>query len=204
MHALDRCRGFTLLELLVALTLFAILMTAMLGGLRLGARVWDVSSTHLEDSDGVLTIRRFLRQRLEDATPATGISEQTSDQPVFIGEPRNLRLASSMPASLGEGLFLLHLALSPQAETSEVNNLVLRWRSWPARSAEDVRERTILHDVVGIRFAYYATGDKEAVGRWHDSWRDQHALPDLIRVDIQFPPGDGRGMAPAHCVADDR
>ncbi|MGI9503303.1 MAG: prepilin-type N-terminal cleavage/methylation domain-containing protein, partial [Geminicoccaceae bacterium] len=31
-----RDRGFTLIELLVALTLLAILMTAMLGGLRLG------------------------------------------------------------------------------------------------------------------------------------------------------------------------
>jgi prepilin-type N-terminal cleavage/methylation domain-containing protein len=35
--------GFTLLELLVAITLLGLLMAALFGGLRLGARVWETA-----------------------------------------------------------------------------------------------------------------------------------------------------------------
>ena len=43
-------RGFTLLELLVAITLLGLLMAALFGGLRLGTRVWETADARLDSS----------------------------------------------------------------------------------------------------------------------------------------------------------
>lgn len=192
----NRNRGFTLMELLVALTLLAILMAAMLGGLRLGARVWEASGSRLDNADQVLAVRRFLQQRLEDVIPVIGTDQAGSAQPAFIGEAESLRLASSMPISLGQGLFLLDLTLRPSEDADGGRNLVLGWIDFPAELADDRAERMILDDVAGMTIAYYARNDEDPVGRWYPSWRGRDLLPELIRVDLQFPPGDGRQWPP--------
>jgi len=184
------------MELLVALTLMAILMTAMLGGLRLGARVWEVSSRNLEEGDRITAVRGFLRQRLEDVVPVIGEGDGGSDQSAFVGEPESLVLASSMPASLGEGLFLLNLALRPSSTEGQGSDLVVRWKPWPSPLSAEGEERMILDDVAGMTLTYYARSDEEPTGRWYPSWRGENLLPELIRVDLQFLPGDDRQWQP--------
>ncbi|MGI9503215.1 MAG: prepilin-type N-terminal cleavage/methylation domain-containing protein [Geminicoccaceae bacterium] len=196
MSSVSHDSGFTLMELLVALTLLAILMTTMLGGLRLGARVWEVSVSSLDDSDHVFVVRRFLQQRLEDVVPVIRTDQTGADQPAFIGEAASLRLASSMPISLGQGLFLLDLSLHPSDDESGGRNLVLGWTSFPAETFHDRSERMILENITGMTMAYYARTEEDPSGRWYPSWRGRDLLPELIRIDLQFPPGDRRQWQP--------
>ncbi|MEZ5931998.1 MAG: prepilin-type N-terminal cleavage/methylation domain-containing protein [Alphaproteobacteria bacterium] len=187
--------GFTLMELLVALTLMAMLMTAMLGGLRLGARVWEASGDRLEANDRLAAVRGFLRQRLEDASPASETDGEATSRPLFQGEPSKLRLASSMPASLGQGLFLMELSLRSHEDGDGTKDLVLRWRSWPD-IVDGVEERALLDDVAGLKLGYFSRAEGERVGRWRDSWPDQRLMPELVRIDLQFPANDPRRWQP--------
>lgn len=188
--------GFTLLELLIALTLFAILMTALLGGLRFGTRVFEASTDRLEDSDRLSAVRSFLRQRLEEVAPVNGAIEGASDdQPVFVGEPTRLRLASTMPESLGQGLFLLELSLQPNAG-DDAGDLHLRWRPWPGAAEGGIDERAILRNVAGLSMAYFAQAADDRAGGWRDSWSEPGRLPELIRIDLTFVDGDRRRWQP--------
>ena len=188
--------GFTLMELLVALTLLALLMTVMLGGLRLGTHVWETSNTHIESGDEVSVVRNFLRQRLEEALPVSAAGRNRTNRPHFVGEPERLQLTSSMPASLGEGLFQLQLAVNPASEDDKAGRLILDWRAWPEAASGDNSQRMILDDVAGIAFAYYTNGTRREEGRWVRTWQDQDLLPELIRVDLFFPPDDTRDWQP--------
>ena len=61
--------GFTLLELLVSMTLLALLAIAMFGSLRFGARAWDRSEAHGAGMEQVRLVQQLLRRDLEQAYP---------------------------------------------------------------------------------------------------------------------------------------
>ena len=105
--------GFTLLELLVAMTLLGLLMMALFGGLQLGARVWEVSERALDDEGRTLAVRRFLHDRLEQAFPVRHRHTEGSGGIIFSGDRTTLRFVSTMPDSLGSGPFLMELILQP-------------------------------------------------------------------------------------------
>jgi len=144
----------------------------------------------------LVVVRRFLQQHLEDAIPIVGTDQEGTDQPAFIGKAESLRLATSMPISLGQGLFLLDLTIRPSEDESGGRDLVLGWIEIAAELADDRAERMILDDVAGMTIAYYARSDEDPSGRWCPSWRGQDLLPELIRVDLQFPLGDRRRWQP--------
>lgn len=194
----DACgeRGFTLMELLVALTLLAILMTALFGGLRFGTRVWEASGDRLEHGGQTQAVRSFLRQRLEDALPVSAAAATLDRTEVlFRGDRTGIRLASSMPESLGTGVFLLELAIRGRNGDDRMLDLVLRWRPVDAVNADDPGERVVLEGVAGMAIGYFGAADQGAAG-WHDRWHDQEVLPELVRIELDFPKGDPRRWLP--------
>ena len=189
-------RGFTLLEILIALTLFAILMAALFGGLRLGSRVWEVTSERLDQDSQILTLRRFLEQRLEEAVPVIGGTGASGGQIIFGGEPSRLRLVSTMPASLGDGFFFLEISIRQRSEQNRTGDLVLVWRPWPIDDAAGSGERIILDDLAALSISYYGRFDRDAQQRWHDQWENTQSLPELIQAKLDFPAGDQRQWRP--------
>ena len=63
-----RQAGFTLVELLVAMTLLAFLSLTLFGGLRFGARSWEVVVDSSAERDRIATTQTFLRDRLGQLT----------------------------------------------------------------------------------------------------------------------------------------
>ncbi|MGH1482979.1 MAG: prepilin-type N-terminal cleavage/methylation domain-containing protein [Geminicoccales bacterium] len=192
-----RCRrtsgGFTLLELMVAMTLLGLLMTALFGGLRLGARVWEVSDRVFDDESRILTTQRFLRDRLEQTFPARHRDDDGSGPIVFSGDRTSLRFASTMPDSLGPGPFIMELVLEHGPHQEAAQDLTLRWRTIgtgenDAGNAAD--QRVLISDLAIIDFAYFGSkDDARSPPGWHSTWQDQETLPDLIRLD--FGAGEG-------------
>src|SRR5579864_2460479 len=61
--------GFTLLELLISLTLLAVLSAILFGGLRFGTRAWERSEVMASETDEIAIAQNFLRRQLSDAYP---------------------------------------------------------------------------------------------------------------------------------------
>lgn len=197
--AFDRLKGstsgFTLIELLVTLAVLSLLMTALLGGLRFGARVWETNTQRIEESSPLLATRSFLRQRLEEALPVVDQLESSQDRNAFVGEQEALQFASSMPASIGHGLFMIDLFLQDASGERFGKSLLIRWRRWPKTSNEDVHDRVVLENIAGMNVAYFGEKEGDKSRTWHDTW-DGMRLPELVRIDITFPPDDQRAWIP--------
>ena len=190
MTALDQARkpaGFTLLELLVAVALLALLMTMLFSGLRLGTHQIERRSARLERASRVALVQNFLRNQLGDARPLT-VAPSGDDAVVFDGRADELAFVGVAPESAVRGglqLFAVGLA----HEHGGAGELLLRARFY--RDAADGFRRTVLLDQVeSVTFAYFGSTAPNQPPRWHATWHDMTSLPTLVRLSVTFADGD--------------
>ena len=186
-NAAGQC-GFTLLELLVALTLLSLVGLVMLGGLKFGARVWERTAAVAGDAESVESVQRLLRRQLSAVYPAWTNDGANRGGVVFDGFAESLAyIASPLPqlALTGNERFQLSLSASHALE--------LIWSHGFDGDPGDGQSRAVLLSrVSALEFAYFGP---DAAGRdpqWRDSWTGQTRLPQLIRVRVAFPQGDPR------------
>jgi general secretion pathway protein J len=191
--------GFTLLELLVAITLLGLLMAALLGGLRLGARVWETGEARLDAGTQVQVVQEFLRQRLAAALPleVVMLAEDGRREFAFRGASDEVQFAGALPEHLGAGVHLMQLTLAAGGDDGQRRDLVLRWQpldptgEGPEEPPEP-EERVLLAGVEALELAYFGALDPREPPAWWSEWTGQDALPGLLRVRLRFPPDDLR------------
>ncbi|MBS1857763.1 MAG: prepilin-type N-terminal cleavage/methylation domain-containing protein [Acidobacteria bacterium] len=89
--------GVTLIELLVAVTLFALLSVGMLYAFRIGIMAYQRTQTHLMDNRRVAGAQHILLEELQNMVPVTVAcgGEGPPSVPFFQGEPEAMRLVST-------------------------------------------------------------------------------------------------------------
>ena len=50
----------------------------------------------------------------------------------------------------------------------------------------------LIANVESVELAYFGKDRSDKAPVWHDQWKDQIALPQLVRVRVRFPSGDPR------------
>lgn len=184
--ASDRSAGFTLVELLVATTLLALLSVLLFGGLRFGARAWEAGGASMERTGEIEAIQDLLRRTLaEAAAPEPASGQQLS----FVGDAGRMRFFAPMPRHIamgGLGRYALDL--------DEAGHLLMGWEPRRPERRLDApiagEPSIILQNVETVNLAYYGAVGQDGPG-WRDSWSSP-APPLLIRVQIGFADGDGR------------
>ena len=187
-------RGFTLLEILVAVTLLGLLMATLLGGVRLGMRAWEASGTRLDNDARLTAVQDFLRERLTQARGSeASASPAIETDPAFRGQPDRLSFVTLMPEHLGAGLERMILTLTKADAGADLS---VEW--WPADLGDDpdalsdaVRSRVLLAHVAELRLTYFGQVEARQPPTWSTVWT-QPSLPLLVRVQLGFPDRDGR------------
>ncbi len=181
--------GFTLAELLVAMTLLGLISVALFGGLRFGARAWEVGMQRADEQSQVEAVQNVLRRQLERAV-SFPLADQTTS---FYGERERLQFSAPAASQFGPSGFYRFelLTVSDQGR----DDLILRWRverSDLEESGTEPEERVLLLDVADLEFGYYGDPERSFEPEWQDEWQDVDLPPDLIAVRIGFPEGDER------------
>lgn len=115
--------GFTLVELLIAFVLVALISLLLFSGLRLGLRSWGGVEAAAEIHAELRLVRDFLRRILDQAYPITLILD-AEQYLVFAGDGQHLEFVAPLSAQVGiPGLYLLQLGLE---ETGMGASLILR------------------------------------------------------------------------------
>jgi len=181
--------GFTLLELIVALTLLAVMASILYGALGYAGRSWEGGEAKTEATAGMRLSHGFLRAQLESQHPMR--MRKMPDYPLlFNGTRDELRFAAALPARVsGGGIWYYRLRVSGDDDHSR---LVLE-RSLPDVDAAalpefDKSERSILaEDVKELRvgyFGYDTAASRTTAPTWRERWDDPNRLPLMIRIDV--------------------
>src|SRR5579871_2885556 len=195
-------RGFTLLELLISITLVAALSAGMLMAMRSGLLTLQKVDDRLQSNRRVMSVQMILSRELSNAMPAMGQCGNGAGGfggaiPVFTGDAQTLHLVSSYSMTEGARGYarLVELQVIPADRGVRlIANEVLY--AGPTSAAQfciggafqpgrPTPQSLVLADRLAYcRFVYQA-GDKESPkgGAWGEAW-NKPDLPYAVRVEM--------------------
>ncbi len=185
-------RGFTLVELVIALTLTVFIMTALFGGLRLAGRVWETHGVQNREVNETRLARDWLRRYLTQAHPLL-IEEQPGEGVVaFTGARDFIRFVAPLPAHLGGGgldWITLSLVAHEDHQQLTVEHRLFHPEPLNPAGGGTVERRVLLEELAALRFGFYGIRDDEEQPAWYEDWVDQTTLPTRISVAAEFAEG---------------
>jgi general secretion pathway protein J len=191
-----RTAGFSLLEVLAALALLAILLLGVYSGVRSTTLATGHGSAAIARLDEVRGAREFLRRQLASATAMPWTFVGASVPLVFEGDARHMRFVSTLPGYLGKlGPQVIEVALSDGEEGGPL--LQARFEPLPnsqSKVTEGARD-VLLSRVHALRLRYAARGSTA----WQDRWTEPMVLPGAVEISLM--PEEGEAAWPPLIVA---
>lgn len=180
-------RGFSLLEMLVAMTLLGLIGTLAANGIRFGTQSWEraqqVSDRMLEDQ----ALRRFLRAQIGAARAVRAADGSRTPPVVFDGGSQSLTILAPIRAALGPpGLQLIRIGLVTDPGGNE--GLALGWTSASGQglaggSPAAPSLEPLGRDTTGLSLRYFGPNPEGEV-TWQPLWAGRAMLPQLVELTL--------------------
>jgi general secretion pathway protein J len=189
-------RGFTLVELLVALTILSLISGMMFGSLRVGVTIAEKVDWQVSRSQRIHLVQRTLRKQLQQAMPVLKTGQLADGSLDFAASSNQVTFVA--PLTFGAVHGSLHRVslsiLDDPGQFTGAKKLVLRFRLLVPDDdfrfpGYETREYIVLDQFVDAEFAFLGAaghGDMQ----WQDEWSEDHEIPNLIRLRIRYLDGD--------------
>jgi general secretion pathway protein J len=197
-----RASGFTLVEVMVALTILGFIILMVSGTFRLGLSSWEKGDSIREDYQKLRMISQLLSRQMKSAVPYKFRTEKAEgDYLAFDGKAHSLKFVSAlaMKAKRPEGF--VYVVYQFRDEGEKKGRLVLYEQRALNRNffEDDLKEDsalTLFDGVSQVRFEYYREADEEKNQKeeWLEEWnaKDEKELPKALRMTVAFRTEKGK------------
>ena len=203
-HSKVPTRGFTLLELLLAITLMAAMMAMIYAALNVGIRAWDAGDARVTEASNWRLVERFLRREFGQIFPTRwrGVPQPHI---AFEGDKTSLRyvtalnLDATLQNGAAGGLQWAELTLVEggilQLNRQPFDSTAQNFESLVAPTRDQLQTQNLVppvrlvDHVTALEINYFGAETDIAEPTWRDEWRDLARLPTLIRLRIDTSRG---------------
>jgi general secretion pathway protein J len=185
--------GFTLIEVLIAMSLLSIMMLLLFSSMNTSVRNWDAGEQRISEVSKAAATYNFFRRHLTSIQPL--IDDFSGDEEdaefAFQGRPDAIRFVATLPASAGRmGLQSFYIALEQEQQKSGKIQVAIE-PFFPVAEGRTWREdKVILIDqVASLTFSYFGLAEDEQEKDWHSEWLQRQNMPELIKIAITLDGG---------------
>jgi len=192
--------GFTLLEMVVTLTILGFILLIIFGAFRLGISAWEKGESSREEYQKVRAVSQLVSRQLKSIVPYKIKTEKAEgDYLAFEGSARSLKFVSalSMKAKQPEGF--VYAIYEFKDGGNEGGRLVVYEQRVLIRKnffEEGPREDSgvpLIEGISDIRFEYYQEEDslKNRNEGWVEKWnaKEEKELPRAVRMTVTYKNG---------------
>lgn len=183
-------RGFSLLEILAAMTLVAMILAMAYTGLSTSIRTVERGEAVVERTNRLRAAQEFLRKQISRTMPlAWHTDERDGTRFVFEGNMDGLRFVAPMPGYLGRGgpyVQTLQIVEGEKGRQLEFTHHILN--GFDGEAAEDdqaEREPVVLIDGIDdVRFSFLRVSEDGQDLEWIEDWDTPSLTPLVVRMEM--------------------
>ncbi len=188
--------GFTLLELILALSILSVLLVVISGALRITVRAWERGEGAVAAQQRSRTILDQLDRQLGSAVLLVGGREE-APLVAFTGTARSVEFTSSLPLAWRAAVAPVHVRYLVDAEADGRMRLLLYEKGVEAAdrlngraSIQDAEPLVLAEGLGDFRFEYLSEGDGADL-QWITTWEPQTPTdwPRAVRITAMSAPG---------------
>jgi general secretion pathway protein J len=196
--------GFTLIEVVVTLTVLGFILLMIFGAFRLGLSAWERGESTKEEYQQVRIISQLISQQIKSMVPyKIKTKKAEGDYLAFEGKPRSLKFVSalSLKTNQPEG-FVYAIYEFREGNGEEGGRLVLyEQRALNRDFFEDqIKEEmgiSLLEGVTNVQFEFYQAedSDKNLKEGWIEEWnaKETKEFPKALKMTISKKNGKDKG-----------
>ncbi len=185
---MTRHRGFTLIEVLLAITLVGMIMALAYGGLRASVRAAASGEALIEETNRLRITHQFVRRQLSLAQ-ALIIEEADEDgvQIRFLGDRDRVRFVAPMPGYLSYGgPYVQQLSLERGANGMELVYYYAMLNGYEPGEIELSQGLVLMDGLRSGSFIFLDMDEEEQSTFWADFWEDVDRVPLAVALEIDM------------------
>lgn len=171
--------GFTLLELMISISMLVIIILIIGGAMRLGSRSVNAGEKKIETLERVRSSLSLIDSQIQSITPLTYI-EDAARKFYFKGERDALQFSSNYSVWMGQRGYVI---AAYRIESDNYGRQTL-YVSENIVGLEAKRETKLIDASDGIYFDYFIKEPTEEKGKWVEKWADDNNIPEKIRLHL--------------------
>ena len=185
-------RGFTLIEMLIAMTLLGILVALLFSSMRVAAESWNAGEGKIVEVNRKAVVYQFFKRHLSTIRPlpapdsAQNPENGFTPQQAFQGQRQMLRFAAALPAAAArKGMQMFEIG----ADQRNPARLMVALSPYQQSETGQPERVALLDGVQGFAFSYFGKKEDSGEALWQDDWSGIDRLPQLIKVSINLNDG---------------
>ena len=185
--------GFTLLELLISMTILSIIVVIILGALRVGVRAWEKGEKDVDARQMQRIVLDLVRQQVSSINIRTIRKE--GEEPFFLkGDAKSMEFTSRVSLNPENDYGDVYVKYTVRQEEKDKEkflylerNMLLVEKNIETFDVDDDDLHELISEVQNVSFEYLKNLSNVGENEWQESWEPENdkGLPLAVKMTLQ-------------------
>ena len=195
MHVHRKTSGFTLLELIISLSILAVVIVIIFGAMRIGIRAWEKGEKNVESQQRKRVVFDLVKHQISSASLTRKIKKENGESFFMKGNVKSMEFQSYFPAfpsNAGRLVTVTYKIFEDEENGSEYLSLSekkadLSEEKEENQSSESDEDFYLLYSgAKDIHFTYLSEGEEGDL-QWMEDWdgTKENGFPLAVRLSVR-------------------